>query len=70
MMDNRIRQERAAVSYSQSRLAEYLKVSRTTLARWESGAIELPSTAINQLCDLFGCSADWLLCRSDYRRSA
>lgn len=69
-MMNRIRQERAGIHATQSELASKLSVTRTTIRKWESGLTTIPSNQINKLCDLFDCSADWLLNRSDKRSPA
>ena len=69
-MGLRIRQERAGARLSQVDLAEQMSVTRLTIRNWEDGRTEIPATAIKRMCDLFGCTSDWLLGRSDTRRTA
>lgn len=67
-MANRIRQERAGLKMTQEELAGVLGVSRATITSWEDEKTDIPATKINLICDVVGCSTDWLLGRSDTRR--
>lgn len=63
----RLKQERSGANLSQSALAEKIGVSRATIKNWETGQSEATASQINSLCDIFECSSDWLLGRSDKR---
>ena len=53
-------------SMTQSQLGSYLDVDNTTISMYEAGQRQLTPSTIRQLCDLFECSADYLLGFSDY----
>lgn len=63
----RLKQERSGANLSQNALAEKIGVSRKTIQNWELGQSEANASQINLLCDVFECSSDWLLGRSDKR---
>jgi transcriptional regulator with XRE-family HTH domain len=46
-------------------LAERVGVSQNAVHRWEAGLSEPRAEHIAAACDLFGCSADYLLGRTD-----
>ena len=48
----------------QSDLAQLLRVTRVSVSRYETGEHEIDSATICALCDIFGCTADYLLGRS------
>ena len=48
----------------QSDLAKLLNCSATTISNYEVGYRDLDSETICRLCDIFGCTADYLLGRS------
>ena len=50
---------------NQADLARLLNVSSMTISRYESGGSEIDSATICRLCEIFDCSADYLLGRSD-----
>ena len=50
---------------TQDDLARQLNVTRVTVSRYETGDRGLDAPTIHALCDVFGCSADYLLGRSD-----
>lgn len=56
---------RKARGWSQEELANQLNVSRQAVSRWESDSAKPDADNIIALCDLFGVTADYLLCRSD-----
>ena len=62
---NRIRDLRDANGWKQAELAERLGVSRSTISKYEVEDRQLDPFTIHALCDLFGCTADYLLGRSD-----
>lgn len=61
---DRIRVERQKRGWKQSELAEMLHTKHQTVSRYETGERFPDLETINQLCDIFGCTADYLLCRS------
>lgn len=61
---NRIRELRQARGWYQTDLAEKLKTAPNTISRYETGQRQLDPETICTLCDLFGCTSDYLLGRS------
>lgn len=66
-MQNNIASERVRLGLSQEGLAEKLGVSRDSVKDWESGETAIRSTVLVRMSDLFGCSLDYLLARSEER---
>jgi transcriptional regulator with XRE-family HTH domain len=60
----RLKQLRESANYSQKQLAEMLKTSQQTVARWETGKSEPNLAALRDLAVIFGTSVDDLLGRS------
>lgn len=56
---------RKARGWSQEELAGRLNVSRQAVSRWESDSAKPDADNIVSLCDLFGVTADYLLCRGE-----
>jgi len=48
----------------QEDLARELNVARTAISKYERGDLDLSSAAILRLCEIFSCTADYLLGRS------
>lgn len=67
MKNNSIASERVRLGLSQEALAEKLGVSRDSVKDWESGETAIRSTMLMRMADLFGCSLDYLMARSDER---
>lgn len=61
---NRIRDLRTAAGWTQAQLGEKLNVGNTAVSQYESEARQLDPATIHALCDLFGCTADYLLGRT------
>lgn len=61
---NRIRELRNSRKMKQSDLASLLNCSPTTISNYESEYRGLDVDTIDRLCDIFDCSADYLLGRS------
>lgn len=61
---NRIRDLRLAQGMSQADLAEKLNCARTAVSKYENGLLDIGSPTICRLCDIFDCTADYLLGRS------
>ena len=66
-MVNRIKQLRLEAGMEQKDLAQRLSCSQVSVSRYESGGRGLDVPTICTLCDIFGVTADYLLCRSDSR---
>lgn len=62
---NKLKQLRTEKGWQQRQLASMLHVNANTVSRYETEQLSLDAKTINQLCDIFGCTADYLLCRSD-----
>ena len=66
----RIKQERAGLNISQEDLAKKIGVSRATIQNWESGKSEMVSSQVSALSDIFGCTSDWLIGRTNERNKS
>lgn len=62
---NRIRELREAAGMYQDELGELLNVGKGAISRYEREERQLDPTLICRLCDIFGCTADYLLGRSE-----
>lgn len=61
---NRIRELRKENRWLQSDLAVRLHTTQQSVARYETGERGLDVETILKLCEIFGCTADYLLGRS------
>ena len=64
---NRIRELRHESGWRQEDLALRMNTKRQTVARYETEKLGIDAGTICTLCDIFGVTADYLLCRSDSR---
>ena len=62
---NKIKNLRVARGISQRDLGVLLNCTDVTVSRYETGQRDIDSATICKLCEIFGCSADYLLGRSD-----
>lgn len=62
---NRIKDLRQEQGLLQRDIESALNIGRSTLSNYENEKRTLSPALINQLCDIFHVSADYLLCRSD-----
>lgn len=62
---NRIKELRLLNGWRQDDLAERMHTKKNTISRYETGERNIDADTINALCDIFGCTADYLLCRSE-----
>lgn len=62
---NRIKDLRQLRNWSQDRLAQELNCTGVTVLRYEQEQRQLTPSVIHRICDLFGCTSDYLLGRSD-----
>lgn len=61
---NRLRELRQEYGWTQAQLGKRISVSKSTISEYESGKHQLDPPTICTLCDLFGCTSDYLLGRS------
>ena len=61
---NKIRELRIKNGWRQEDLAVRMNTKRQTIGHYETGERGLDVETINRLCDIFGCTADYLLGRS------
>lgn len=61
---NNLRALRFSKDMRQSDLAKLLNCAPITVSRYETGERDIDSETICKLCEIFGCSADYLLGRS------
>ena len=61
---NRIRDLRLARGWTQAQLGKRIDAAKNTVSGYENGTRQLTPVLIGRLCDLFGCTADYLLGRS------
>lgn len=62
-----IRGERSRRDMTQEQLADCLKVAPSTIRSWEDGTTKPGPHLLVAMSDLFGCSIDYLLGRTDER---
>lgn len=67
---NRIRDLRTSAGWRQADLAEKLHIKKNTVSRYETESLGLDAATIHTLCDLFGCTSDYLLGRSQVLQPA
>lgn len=67
-MISNLRGERCRQDLSQDELAERLGVSSASIRLWESGATKPSAANLLAMSDMFGCSVDYLLGRTDERK--
>lgn len=62
---NRIKELREAAKMTQAQLGAKIQVGNTAVSMYESGSRQLDPDTICKICDIFGCTADYLLGRSE-----
>lgn len=62
---NRMRELRLAHGWTQAQLGKHIGAAKSTVSGYENGDRQLTPDLICTLCDLFGCTSDYLLGRSD-----
>jgi transcriptional regulator with XRE-family HTH domain len=67
-MISNLRGERCRQDLSQDELAEKLGVSSASIRQWESGTTRPSASNLLAMSDLFQCSVDYLLGRTDERK--
>ena len=61
---NRIKELRQNAGMKQGDLAKRLGCTANAVSNYEVGVRDIDSETICKLCDIFGCTADYLLCRA------
>ncbi len=61
----RLKQLRKESKITQEQLAQYLDVDQTMITKMENGTRSLNVTLIEKICNLFGCSEDYLMGEDD-----
>lgn len=64
---NRIRELRIEANMQQKDLAKLMNVAPNSICRYERGDTGIDDETICRLCEIFHCTSDYLLCRSDVR---
>lgn len=64
---NRLKELRTEKGMKQSELAEMLSIAQTAVSKYELGTLDIGTDTIRRLCDIFDCSADYLLGLSSVR---
>lgn len=64
---NNIRSERVRINCTQAELGEKLGVSVDTVRNWEDGVTQIRISQLIDMANLFSCSIDYLLDRTDDR---
>lgn len=64
----RLKELRAEKKLKQSDLAKLLNLSPSAISNYEQGIREMDAEAIYKLCDIFDCTADYILGISDLRK--
>ena len=67
-MISNLRGERCRQDLSQEELATTLGVSSATVRLWEAGTTKPSASNLLAMSDMFGCSVDYLLGRTDERK--
>lgn len=66
-MISNLRGERCRQDLTQEELADKLGVSPATVRQWEAGTTKPSAANLLAMSDMFGCSVDYLLQRTDER---
>ena len=62
-----IRSLRIDKGYTQSQIAEYLRISQNTYSQYEIGVLNYPVDAVIKLADFYNVSTDYLLGRTNVK---
>lgn len=60
MLQDKIRQCREQIGYSQAKLGDYLNVTQQAVGKWEKGIAEPDSQTLTKMAKLFSVSVDYL----------
>lgn len=64
----RLREERIKKNLNQPELAKILNVTKQTVSNWENNNRVPDVLTLEKLADLYDCSVDYLLCRTNERK--
>lgn len=64
-----LKAERQRIGMQQGELAEILECSTSSIYAWEKDISNMPSSKLSKAADMFGCSTDYLLGKTDDRRA-
>lgn len=67
MFSERLKLERKAKKWTQQQLADKLHIARSNVSNWEANNNGISTELLESLADLFGCSTDYLLGKTDKR---
>lgn len=67
MFSERLKTERKAKKWTQQQLADKLHIARSNVSNWETNNNGISTELLQSLADLFGCSTDYLLGKTDKR---
>lgn len=67
MLQERLRSLRNEYNFSQQKLAELLGITQQAIAKWENGKAEPDSTTLIKLSEIFNCSIDYLLGKTNIK---
>ena len=67
MLGKRIKELREQKGLLQKEIANLLGISQQAVARWENGQTEPDSETLAKLAEIFNCSVDYLLGRTNVR---
>lgn len=59
--NNRVKEVRELLNFSQSEFAQKIGTTMTTVSRMETNAVPVSKKTIQRIIDVFGVSKDWLL---------
>ena len=62
----RIKELRTEARFTQRQLAEKAGCNQSMVARWESGECEPTASYILKISEIFGCTMDYLLGKTDF----
>lgn len=65
MKTTRIKELRKESKLTQEQLAQYLQVDQTLVAKLENGSRSMNTTLVEKLCNLYGCSEEYLMGESN-----
>lgn len=68
MIFERMKDIRTYFDNTQNELADYLKVSRSTYAGWENGIDAIPLLKLNEFCNYYRISLDYICDLSDTKK--
>ena len=67
MFSERLKTERKAKKWTQQQLVDKLHIARSNVSNWEANNNGISTELLQSLADLFGCSTDYLLGKTDKR---